>query len=479
MGSSGNGFALPDSGSSGNGFGSGRHSSHGYDSSGYDPFADIPGSDYRVRSLLEPTSGLPTTPSMPTTGMTPTSAPPVSAPPLPMSAPPARPNSSFGDHLGDTGSFGRVNLNGPGLDANTPPPGLRASWPLASESPEDAYRTDPLGNTPSSIPRLSELPSRPPELPSDIELPRTSDLPSGGTDLPSRGTDLPSRGTDLPSHGTERSRSDDRESPRGADREFPRRGDRGFPRSAEVPRQRDSRITPPWQADDLPIEPQGLRLVEPAPVPDPALSSDRGYVDELSGEYRFEPPALRLVEPERPAERPATRANTNGRSRWAAERERVEPPQPAAERDESDGDLLIFAAARSAWFTDWDADGAQPEEVSWENSNDVGWRAAQQASNPLVGDDTHSGLPRRVPQQNLVPGSPVNAVERPLRIVRDAAQIAAHTTGYFRGWQRGQEVGGFSVGGRPGRESAGGWDFSREGSRDYQEREYEYRSARR
>ncbi|HEU4421400.1 MAG TPA: transposase, partial [Pilimelia sp.] len=69
--------------------------------------------------------------------------------------------------------------------------------------------------------------------------------------------------------------------------------------------------------------------------------------------------------------------------------------------------------------------------------------------------------PRRVPQANLVPGSPLRE-DRPLRIVRDAASIAAHTTGYFRGWRRGQEIGGYAVGGRPGRESAGGWDFTRD-----------------
>jgi hypothetical protein len=70
-----------------------------------------------------------------------------------------------------------------------------------------------------------------------------------------------------------------------------------------------------------------------------------------------------------------------------------------------------------------------------------------------------------VPQANLVPGSPLRD-ERPLRIVRDAASIAAHTTGYFRGWRRGQEIGGYAIGGRPGRESAGGWDFSRDGQGD-------------
>ncbi|WP_433083290.1 hypothetical protein ACQP1P_04255 [Dactylosporangium sp. CA-052675] len=254
-------------------------------------------------------------------------------------------------------------------------------------------------------------------------------------------------------------------------------------RHVELPRQREGRVPPPWQTGELPLESAGLRLVEPAPVADPALKA--GYPDELSGEYSgefpFEPPALRLVDSDRPAERATARSTGAGRSRRAPAADREAKPA-----DEGDGDLLIFAAARSAWFTDWDADSESTGETaapratpSWENSNDSAWQAAQRASAPEIGDETRSGLPRRVPQQNLVPGAPVNNPERPLRIVRDAAQIAAHTTGYFRGWRRGQEVGGFAVGGRPGRESAGGWDFSREASRDYQEREYEYRSARR
>ncbi|WP_433056383.1 hypothetical protein [Dactylosporangium sp. CS-033363] len=314
---------------------------------------------------------------------------------------------------------------------------------------------------------------------SRTEIPRTE---SPRSELPrtevSR-TEIPR--TEIPR--SERARTEIPRSDRGRT-EIPRsERSRTAERHVELPRQREGRVPPPWQTGELPVEPAGLRLVEPAPVADPALRG--GYSDELSGEYsgefRFEPPALRLVDSERPAERATARSTGAGRSRRAQAAERdAAPKQP----DEGDGDLLIFAAARSAWFTDWDADEAtgetQAPNPSWENSNDQAWQAAQRAAAPQIGDETSTGLPRRVPQQNLVPGAPVNAnPERPLRIVRDAAQIAAHTTGYFRGWRRGQEVGGFSVGGRPGRESAGGWDFSREASRDYQEREYEYRSARR
>ncbi|HEY7272043.1 MAG TPA: transposase [Actinoplanes sp.] len=196
------------------------------------------------------------------------------------------------------------------------------------------------------------------------------------------------------------------------------------------------RVRPPWQ--DMPKEPT-LRLVEQVD------GTDSG------GGLPAEPPPLRLVDTDDAGGRGgrATRRTT-----LTALDRSTAPPVP----DEGDGDLLIFAAARSAWFTGQDDESA---DLDWTNPNDTGWRAAERASNPTFATETPAGLPKRVPQANLVPGSPLRD-ERPLRIVRDAASIAAHTTGYFRGWRRGQEIGGYAIGGRPGRESAGGWDFSRD-----------------
>ncbi|GAA0739182.1 hypothetical protein Drose_03995 [Dactylosporangium roseum] len=450
------------------------------------------------------------------------SAPPSSAPPAPASVPPAVAESNT-VRLSDLSSLGEP----PTLDAAAPAPGSRAGWPLGGGgTPEKTFSfSDPLAPSSelSSLPRLSDIPAPPTdleELTPSAKHSRARKDPSG--ELPGLGTADHGRSAVL--NRPERNRAEAEEQPSRASRraraeaeapssrtEIPRSARSEIPRSersrteisrsersrserseasersehqVELPRQREGRIPPPWQTGDLPAEPAGLRLVEPAPVPDPALT--RSYSDELSGDYsgefRFEPPALRLVEPA--TERATARSSGSGagRSRRAAAERADAAAKPAAQDNgDGDGDLLIFAAARSAWFTDWDSETPETErpQVSWENSNDVAWQAAQRASVPQIGDETHSGLPKRVPQQNLVPGSPVSAAERPLRIVRDAAQIAAHTTGYFRGWRRGQEVGGFAVGGRPGRESAGGWDFSREAGQDYQEREYEYRSARR
>lgn len=231
---------------------------------------------------------------------------------------------------------------------------------------------------------------------------------------------------------------------------------------------RNGRVKPPWQ--DMPKEPPALRLVEPQ-LGD-SLNATMADIPAIS-----EPPSLRVVDGEggrgriRRSASVASSITSSTSSTLTALDRSTNPPVPA---ESSDGDLLIFAAARSAWFTGH-ADVAA--DLDWANPNDSGWQAAQKASTPAVAAETAAGLPKRVPQANLVPGSSALREERPLRIVRDAASIAAHTTGYFRGWRRGQEIGGFAMGGRPGREAAGGWDFTRDGAPadDYRNSEAGYR----
>ncbi len=226
------------------------------------------------------------------------------------------------------------------------------------------------------------------------------------------------------------------------------------PTEPAVPPLRDGRVTPPWQADDLPTEPPALRLVEPA------STGERPTVPHYDRDPLGAAPPLRLVE---------SGAGTSPLD------QPMSPPN-----DDGDGDLLIFAQTRSAWFTGHVDE--EDETLTWNNPADLGWQAAERATSPILGDETSAGLPRRVPQANLVPGSPLPpASERPLRIVRDPAAMAQHTTGYFRGSRRGEEVRGFALGGRPGREAASGWDFSRDGyeNDDNPDRGYEYRSAAR
>jgi hypothetical protein len=238
-----------------------------------------------------------------------------------------------------------------------------------------------------------------------------------------------------------------------------------------IPAPRANRVAPPWQEMS---EPPALRLVEQDPTLQeppqfdydllrdswPASTLRADSYDEPPSSYTSTGPSLRLVEPS-----------------WTGGTDALDAPLPPSQ--EQDDDLLIFAQA-SAWFTN--QTGEHPP-INWSNPADEGWQAARRATTqPVVEDETNAGLPRRVPQANLVPGSALPpAAERPLRILRDAKALAQHTTGYFRGSRRGEEVRGFAVGGRPGREPAGGWDFSREGWESDPDadadRGYEYRSA--
>jgi signal transduction histidine kinase len=84
------------------------------------------------------------------------------------------------------------------------------------------------------------------------------------------------------------------------------------------------------------------------------------------------------------------------------------------------------------WPADQQAGRPEPE-VTWAASAaDEGWQAAAAASSPATGGTTGAGLPKRVPQANLVPGtaSPEPAASVP-------ARSAAATRDRFASFQRG------------------------------------------
>ncbi|MEO3858948.1 nitrate- and nitrite sensing domain-containing protein [Acrocarpospora sp. B8E8] len=73
-------------------------------------------------------------------------------------------------------------------------------------------------------------------------------------------------------------------------------------------------------------------------------------------------------------------------------------PLPAVREERPEDFLPIFAAVESAWFQ------RSPEDKSWNQTPaDNGWEAA--AQQPSWEASTSSGLPKRVPKANLVPGS--------------------------------------------------------------------------
>jgi hypothetical protein len=198
------------------------------------------------------------------------------------------------------------------------------------------------------------------------------------------------------------------------------------------------RIRPPWLADDL-REPESVQHVEREPLPRLSLAdplTDPLGPDPFAG-MRYDPPA--------------------GVSPIDTGEYAMAEPRGAARHGGGDDGLLIFSqTAPPAWFAD-EAQLAQTERPNWGRLADDGWRAAEQAGRPATATATMSGLPVRVPQANLVPGAALPP-PRSMRIVRDPQSIAAHTTGYFRGWRRGQEIGGFAIGQR----DRGAWEFNRE-----------------
>src|SRR5690606_756295 len=81
---------------------------------------------------------------------------------------------------------------------------------------------------------------------------------------------------------------------------------------------------------------------------------------------------------------------------------------------------------------------AQPQQ--WRTAADAGWQAAAAAAKPTVGGSTKSGLPKRIPQAQLVPGS----VETRQPVVpqrRSPDEIRGLLSAYHRGVQRGRATG--------------------------------------
>jgi signal transduction histidine kinase len=86
-----------------------------------------------------------------------------------------------------------------------------------------------------------------------------------------------------------------------------------------------------------------------------------------------------------------------------------------------------------------------PDE-SWRTAADDGWRAAAAAAQPKDGGTTRSGLPKRVPAAQLVPGA-VDTRSTTARTRRTPDEVRGLLSAYHRGVQRGRTGGeGSSLG---------------------------------
>jgi hypothetical protein len=83
----------------------------------------------------------------------------------------------------------------------------------------------------------------------------------------------------------------------------------------------------------------------------------------------------------------------------------------------------------------------QPGEPGWQTRADEGWRLASEAAMPMAGGTTRSGLPKRVPQAQLVPGGVETSSGRD-RTRRTPDEVRGLLSAYHRGVQRGRSAGG-------------------------------------
>ena len=168
------------------------------------------------------------------------------------------------------------------------------------------------------------------------------------------------------------------------------------------------------------------------PLPSVPSNGTSSFGTSLSGDGASQPPRL----PTRPVR------NLGSSDPGAARREVVVPPAgPAGEGNR----LPIFESVESDWFrrgrhsADRPNSGAAAPDSSsdtggWTASAaDEGWRAAEAVSKPASGGVTLSGLPKRVPKANLVPGTVGANAEATPPPVRSAAVTRQRFASFQRG----------------------------------------------
>jgi signal transduction histidine kinase len=217
------------------------------------------------------------------------------------------------------------------------------------------------------------------------------------------------------------------------------------PATPDVPSWENPPVKSSW--DDPPLSTPATSAPPPAastgPIPSvPGNGTSPTFGTSLSGDGASQPPRL----PTRPV-------RNLGSDPGPARREVVVPP---AGPDGQGNRLPIFESVESDWFRRGRHSADRPNSASaagapaagvaaaapesnntggWSASAaDEGWRAAEASSKPASGGVTLSGLPKRVPKANLVPGT-VGATAEPAEPA--PVRSAAVTRQRFASFQRG------------------------------------------
>jgi signal transduction histidine kinase len=115
---------------------------------------------------------------------------------------------------------------------------------------------------------------------------------------------------------------------------------------------------------------------------------------------------------------------------------------PPAARPEEAGRLPIFASVESHWFrggrtTPGSSGPAAVAASHWSSPADEGWQAATTVDSPSSKGSTSAGLPKRLPNANLVPGT-IPSTQPVAPPTRSAAEARARLAGLQRGISKGR-----------------------------------------
>ncbi|MEV6011237.1 nitrate- and nitrite sensing domain-containing protein [Streptomyces sp. NPDC051976] len=83
----------------------------------------------------------------------------------------------------------------------------------------------------------------------------------------------------------------------------------------------------------------------------------------------------------------------------------------------------------------------QPDSTEWRSTNDENWQRAEQVREPKAGGVTPSGLPRRVPKANLVPGTATQTPQGGPQVSRAPEDVRGRLSNLRRGVQQGRTAG--------------------------------------
>jgi hypothetical protein len=116
---------------------------------------------------------------------------------------------------------------------------------------------------------------------------------------------------------------------------------------------------------------------------------------------------------------------------------------PSADSSPGHERLPIFDAVESHWFSR----GRQVIGTNgrggdgWSSSADAGWRAAEVVHAPSSDGTTSTGLPKRQPQANLVPGTAAASAASGTPLQSGPGRSADETRDRFASFQRGIQQG--------------------------------------